>query len=511
MDDLLIFAEETHELPQRLFDPWKILIIDDEQDVHAITELVLRGFVFESRALEFFHAYSAAQAYEILQKTDDIAMAFVDVVMETEHAGLDLVRDIREKLDNKLLRLVLRTGQPGQAPEESVIVEYDINDYKAKTELTAIKLKTTLYAALRSYRDLKTIDSHKKGLERVINSLTSITQKINLTDITSAILFETAQVLGLKNDAAYVSVLSKHHDGTAENYTILASIGEIFNDSPTLDALSDDVKSLFNQALASRTSIHDGDHYVAYIAEDNGNENLLYVSKYTPLDELDIYLLEVFANNVAIAFHNTLLREEIEAGRQELVYILGEAVESRSKETGSHVKRVGEISAILGQKYGLNEHECHLLKLAAPLHDAGKIAIPDSVLNKPNKLDSQERSIMNTHAQAGYELLCKSTSSVLQHAAIIAQEHHEFWDGNGYPSGKKGENIHLYARIAGVVDVFDALGSKRCYKEAWAIEEIIEYISQGSGKQFEPKLVDLLITNLTEICEVRNHFPDKAD
>ena len=507
MDDLLLFAEEV-ESKASLANPWKILIIDDEEDVHTITELVLRGFVFESRGLELIHAHSAAQAYNILASDKDIALALVDVVMETDHAGLDLVVDIREKLNNKILRLILRTGQPGQAPEERIIVDYDINDYKAKTELTATKLKTTIYASLRSYRDLMTIERNRCGLERVIRSLGHINQKLNITDISSAILFETAQVLGLNEDAAYVSVLSKHHDHSPYQYNILASIGDFENKNGSIPP---EILPIFEKALRRRSSVYDGIHYVGYIQEENGNENLLYVSKQAPFSDLDISLLEIFANNVAIAFGNMVLREELEAGRQELVYILGEAVESRSKETGSHVKRVGEISALLARKYGLSEYECHIIQLASPLHDSGKIGIPDYVLNKPGKLDENERAIMDTHSQIGYDLLNKSTSVVLQNAAIIALEHHENWDGSGYPYGKKGDDIHIYARIAGMVDVFDALGSKRCYKEPWIKEEILTYIQNESGKKFEPKLVELLLENIHEICDIRFEFPDIAE
>lgn len=504
MDDVLHFADEV-ETKVVLSNPWKVLIIDDEEDVHTITELVLRGFVFESRGLQLIHAYSATEAYDIIAGDKEIALALIDVVMETDHAGLDLVHKIRDELKNRVLRIVLRTGQPGQAPEERIIVDYDINDYKAKTELTATKLKTTIYAALRSYRDLMIIERNRCGLERVIRSLGNINQKLNITDISSAILFETAQVLGLNDDAAYVSVLSKHHDHSPHEYNILASIGEFENKSSVIPA---EILPIFERALQACSSVYEGIHYVGYIREENGNENLLYVSKHSPFNDLDISLLEIFANNVAIAFGNMVLREELEAGRQELVYILGEAVESRSKETGSHVKRVGEISALLAKKYGLNEYECRIIQLAAPLHDSGKIAIPDRVLNKPGRLDDEERGIMDTHSQIGYDLLNKSTSVILQHAAIIAQEHHENWDGSGYPYGKKGDDIHIYARIAGMVDVFDALGSKRCYKEEWNREEILTFMQNESGKKFEPKLVELLLENIDEICAIRLEFPD---
>jgi CheY-like chemotaxis protein len=279
MDDTLFFAEEV-ERKTALTNPYKVLIVDDEEDVHTITELVLRDFVFESRGLELIHAHNAVEAYEIIKSDKDIALALVDVMMETDHAGLDLVVDIREKLNNKIVRIILRTGQPGQAPEERIIVDYDINDYKAKTELTATKLNTTIYASLRSYRDLMIIERNRCGLERVIRSLGNINQKLNITDISSAILFETAQVLGLNEDAAYVSVLSRHQDHSPNKYHILASIGEFDNKNGVIPA---EILPLFEQALHARSSVYEGVHYVGYIREENGNENLLWAPLITPL------------------------------------------------------------------------------------------------------------------------------------------------------------------------------------------------------------------------------------
>ena len=180
----------------------------------------------------------------------------------------------------------------------------------------------------------------------------------------------------------------------------------------------------------------------------------------------------------------------------------------RSKETGSHVKRVGEISYILAKAYGLDRAECELIKLASPLHDVGKVSIPDAILNKPGKLEPDERRLMESHADIGYQMLKNSNTAILQTAAMISLEHHEHWDGNGYPQGKLGESINIMARIAGLADVFDALGSKRCYKDPWPIEKIMDLIHNLKGKQFDPKLVDLLDQNLTVIAALREKYPD---
>lgn len=202
------------------------------------------------------------------------------------------------------------------------------------------------------------------------------------------------------------------------------------------------------------------------------------------------------------------LTEEIETTQREIIYTLGEIAEARSKETGNHVKRVAEYSKILAIKYGLSEKEAELLKLASPMHDIGKVAIPDSILNKPGKLTYEEFEIMKKHTVIGYEMLKHSNREILQHAAEIALTHHERWDGTGYPYGLKGEEIPISGRITAVADVFDALGSDRVYKKAWDLDEIIEYFKEQRGKQFDPILVDIFLENLDDILSIRNKYVD---
>jgi response regulator RpfG family c-di-GMP phosphodiesterase len=206
----------------------------------------------------------------------------------------------------------------------------------------------------------------------------------------------------------------------------------------------------------------------------------------------------------------TLLQEEIEATQKEIIFTLAETGEMRSKETGSHVKRVSEYSSLLARCYGLSETEIAILKMASPLHDLGKIAIPDAVLLKPAKLDPDEWRIMQTHAVLGYDILKHSERKIFQAAAIVAREHHEKWNGEGYPNRKKGKAIHIFGRITAVADVFDALGSERCYKKAWTMDRIVDYFKQESGNQFEPDLVSAFFKNIDEFIRIRDTYRDDA-
>ncbi len=206
-----------------------------------------------------------------------------------------------------------------------------------------------------------------------------------------------------------------------------------------------------------------------------------------------------------------VLEEEIKDTLKEVVFTMGTIGEIRSKETGNHVRRVAEYSRLLAYYYGLPEEECELLKEASPMHDIGKIAIPDAVLKKPGILNDEERKVMDSHAQLGYEMLHHSERPLMKAAATVAREHHEHYDGTGYPRGLKGEQIHIYGRITTLADVFDALGSDRVYKKAWSDEKIWVYFREESGKQFDPVLVDLFFEHLEVFLKIRDTFQDIGD
>jgi response regulator RpfG family c-di-GMP phosphodiesterase len=181
------------------------------------------------------------------------------------------------------------------------------------------------------------------------------------------------------------------------------------------------------------------------------------------------------------------------------------------RDLSGHLKRVAAYARLLALKLGLPEREADFIKQIAPMHDIGKWAIPESILQKPSTLTPEEWEIMKTHAQAGYEMLKDSKLDVLQMGALVAVQHQEKFDGTGYPKGLKGEEIHLYSRITTVADVFDALGSERSYKQAWAVADIVQYFAEGRGTHFDPKLVDLLLENLDEFLAVRDALPVSGD
>ncbi len=205
------------------------------------------------------------------------------------------------------------------------------------------------------------------------------------------------------------------------------------------------------------------------------------------------------------------LHKEIEETQREIIYKMGVVAESRSKETGNHVKRVATYSKELALLAGLSKDDAHLLFTASPMHDIGKVGIADEILNKPDKLTKEESTIMKTHAQIGFDILKDSNKPILQAAALVALTHHEKWDGSGYPKALKGEDIHIFGRITAIADVFDALGNERVYKKAWENEDIVSLFAKQKGKHFDPNLIDLFINNLPVFLKIRNTYIDYVD
>ncbi|MBN2781783.1 MAG: HD domain-containing protein [Campylobacterales bacterium] len=206
--------------------------------------------------------------------------------------------------------------------------------------------------------------------------------------------------------------------------------------------------------------------------------------------------------------HDITDKKEVESIQKEIIFTMGSIGESRSKETGNHVKRVAEYSYILALKYGFSQKDAEMLRQASPMHDIGKVGIPDAVLHKPSALTEDEMEMIRQHSRIGYDLLKNSDRPLLKAAATIALEHHEKWDGTGYPQGLSGEDIHIYGRITAIADVFDALSSDRCYKKAWEDDRIFKLFKEESGKHFDPKLVKIFFENINELKNIRDSFRD---
>lgn len=512
MNDMFLFSEDSQDskIKQKAKkSPWKVLIVDDEEDVHSVTTLALGSFEFQGRDLELLHAYSASEARRILTKQRDIALILLDVVMETDMAGLDLVAYIREDLKNYAVRIVLRTGQSGQVPEHQVIRAYDINDYKNKTELTAAKLYTILYSNLRSYKDINTIMRSKTALERLIIASRGIASFHSLKAFVNLTIAQVQDLLHINVDAKHGgnAVAYSYYNQSQELKRFLHHESEELEAETDLASLPPLKRKLLEQAIEQQANIYSEHQFVMYCSGQK--MSLIFFGEVeTPLTGMDRNILNIFTENLISIIDNIYLHEVIDNSQKELIYRLGEVVESRSNETGYHVKRVAFYSALLAELVGLPDSEVELIKSASPLHDIGKIAIPDAILNKPGQLNEDEWEEMKTHALKGYNILNGAGLVLLDVAATIALHHHEKWDGSGYPQGLAKNDIHLYGRITAIADVFDALGSARCYKNAWPLADILALFEREKAKHFDPRLIALFVNNLERFLEIRDRYKD---
>ena len=239
-----------------------------------------------------------------------------------------------------------------------------------------------------------------------------------------------------------------------------------------------------------------------------------------PLDRAEVLtrirnMLEVQLLHRDLRDQNRVLEKMVEARTRELqdtrlevIRRLGRAAEYRDNETGLHIIRMSTYSQLMARAIGMDEAEAEMILNASPMHDIGKIGIPDRILLKPGKLEPAEWEVMKTHTAIGAKILSGHSSPLLGMAAEIALTHHEKWDGSGYPRGLKGEEIPLVGRIVAVADVFDALTSKRPYKKAWLVEQAVDFLQAERGRHFDPELVDVFLSLLDEVLEVGRRYAE---
>jgi response regulator RpfG family c-di-GMP phosphodiesterase len=474
--------------------PWKILVVDDEEDIRTLTKLNLKDFQFDGRELLFLEADSAQAAKLILAEHQDIALALIDVVMETDDAGLKLVEHIRNELNMSLIRLIIRTGQPGIAPERYIIDNFDIDDYKDKTELTMDKLYTTVRSGIKSYRELKAIDLNRIGLRKVIDAAPEVYRisKTSLSDFFDGIL---SQVVGLchLNDSALISTI----DGmvvtfSGEEIKIESGIGD-FNSNLINRERIDNISRTCIEVILNKKpaeNLRQGSIILPLKIEQKV-VGFVYLESMHKLSPEDQNLIEVFTNQCSNALETLKLHLNLKMAYGQAIDTLAEVAEFKDATTGQHISRLGSYTSRVALTMGVAKDEAESYGQAAMLHDVGKVGIPDNILQKPGKLTASEYKIMQQHAEIGAQILGHSDNTKL--AQSVALYHHERWDGTGYPKGLFSKELPLIARIVAVVDVFDALVSKRPYKDAWSSEKALQAIIDGAGSQFDPSVVDAFV------------------
>lgn len=500
---------------------YKILIVDDDEEVHKMTKLVLKGFELEGTRIQFYDTYSGQETIEFLKKNSDIAIILLDIVMEENDSGLQVVKYLREVLKNNVTRVIVRTGQPGKAPEDKVIVEYDIDDYKTKTELTVQKLYSTMYVCLRAHKSIKALNREKEGLFKVINASQALYRYHSFSDFLNGMLQQVISLYDLDKDAFEQINNSPGFntiDGLAfvqmiDSVEILAATGKyepLIGKPLELETLAEDLNQLITiikESDEKEIILRQGDFLGLYRrSSDNHIKNFIILETQLNSDNLD--LIKLFLTNFSLAIDNFLINMNVNETQNEIIFRISEIVENRSVSTANHLRRVSNIVKLLAKKLGMNDDTANTIALASVMHDVGKIGITDEILLKPARLTPEEFEEIKKHTIIGYNILQGSKLKLLDLAANIALYHHERFDGQGYPMGKLGGDIPKECEIVAAADVFDALISKRCYKDRWSEQEVVQYFRENRGSQFAPDVVDALLSNIESVMEIITSYPE---
>jgi PAS domain S-box-containing protein len=455
-----------------------ILIVDDNPKNIQLAASVLK----ESIEAKIIFAQSAEQAYERLQEYP-VSLILLDIQMP-QTDGLTAARTIRS--DDRYLEIpiiFLTASHDADTLDAAFIAgakDYITKPFNANELTSRVKTHLELFCAKKRLQE--SFDSQQVLLEQYkkIVDISTIMSKTDLQGNITYINDKFCEISGYKPD----ELIGKPHNIVRHSDMSKESFADMWN---TIKS-----KKVWHGQVKNRKK--NGEEYIVQSVVmpilDKNNDVSEFISLRHDVTEL------------------VMLRREVEATQQEIVLKLAELSEHRSKETGEHVRRVAEYAYVLARAYGISEEEAGILKDASPMHDIGKVSVPDSILLKPSSLTGEEFEVIKAHTTVGHEVFASSGSKILRAASTTAYEHHEKWDGTGYPRGLAGEDIHIYGRIVAVADVYDALSHDRVYKTAWEPSVVQEYIKEQSGKQFDPKVVECFFENLTKIETIRDSYRD---
>jgi signal transduction histidine kinase/response regulator of citrate/malate metabolism len=353
----LIDDQDSRLEPERR--RWKVAVIDDDPAVHEGTRFALGDYSLNGQGLELLSAYSAAEGRDLLRAHPDVAVILLDVIMETDDSGLDLVEFIRNELKNELVRIILRTGQPGHAPERRVIVDYDINDYKAKTELTADKLFTSLTAALRGYQQLQRMEDTRRGLEIIIDAASTLYDFRSMQRLAEGVLTQIASLLNV--DCAGILVLRDNGSRNGD-FSVLAASGcyRRFAEKGDTKPLDQDLRPMVEAALHRRQHEFEDRRSVLYIQTASGREIVVLLDAERPLSRTDRTLVEIFASRLSVAFDNVILYEQLQQANtrlEERVAVRTRELTSANHRLAAQWTRLQRANALKSEILGTVAHD----------------------------------------------------------------------------------------------------------------------------------------------------------
>lgn len=483
----------------------KILIVSKYIQVQNHLTNILSKIELNKLLLNINNSYSIEECKLFILNNPDTALIIIDAPQTSYE--LQVIDYIRNTIKNKTVQIILKGTFCENNPCSILAAKHNINVFLNNNLLNDDMIITSVISCLKNFQDLRDINESKSGLEQVMKSSSMILGFQSTKKFASRVLIELSSLVYSKNNPAPNKVSCFMASISNGKLSVLCGFGK-YSYGIIKNNIPSKIVNQINEVVRYKKSKYFDDHFIIYL---NGeNDHIIYFENYSPLSTISTELIEVFSTNIAATLTSMCLNTEIENTEKELIFTLGEISEARSRETSHHVKRVAEYSKVLALMYGLPEKEAEIIRLASPMHDVGKLAIPDSILNKPGKLTAEEFQVMKNHSRIGYEMLKNSNKRLMKSAAIIALEHHEKYNGTGYPYRLSGDEIHIYGRITAIADVFDALDSKRVYKDAWELSDILALFRKERGEHFDPKLVDIFFNNIDKILIIRDKFSDKV-
>lgn len=506
--DFLIDDEPLPEEPRK--KPYKVLIVDDESEMHSTTRMVLKNFRFEERGLEILDAYNAEEAKALLREHPDLALIMLDVVMEESDSGLKVVQYIRNTLKNKRIRIILRTGQPGEAPEEKVITDYDINDYRLKTELTVQRLFTSLYEALRSYRDISALEHSRAGLEKII----AVSSELLVQDSTVAfyncileqmmffqdddtILYfrEMPNKNGLvfshsENYGTVIAATGRFKDYLGEPICNLKELGPVYEKAMEIqDIPGDDVITLDQGYLVYKT-LHDKSKSFIFI-EGRGFH-------------YDLDLIRTFLSHYSMALDNYLLNQEMIRTQSEIIHLLSEHISANRHSPATHRDRVTEIATLIAEKTHLSDELVPVLKVASILHNTDSSNIANTTLLKPGRFTAEEFTQMRRHTLIESSFFNYSCLQVVKWAREICRCEEYAVSKESYPRKLNEEGIPLTAQIVALSDYIDILTHDSGSGKGIPLSTLAETLERFRDTCFESSLIDAVRSSMPQIESIIN-------
>jgi len=499
--------------------PWKILIVDDDEDMHTITKMALRNIQFHGRKVEFIDAYSGEEALSVLRETPSIGLILLDIIMESDDAGLLAAKRIRDEGFN-LVRIILRTGFPGEAPEKKIIVDYDIHDYKDKTGLSVQKLYTTVISALRSYDDLAVLESHRRSLQRVLESVSWFDFNA-IQRYVSGMLAEFSNLVNLGSE--HITMVSRPSSNPSAEPMVLLSTEnwQTINELIQSQSLSNNGAELIRKTLNSMQS-QTASAGKTLFTRSHGVDLVVFADEKDAYIQADEVLLEVFLMKVCQAISNQQTFSDMANERNCVLFGLALRAEKWNVNAEYELRSLGLLASALTERLHrtlsftdeIDDRFRRDINIAATMRDIGNSSLPEGLLSDTGKYKPDQRKRMEQHVNAGLTELkvfkvTQNSAGALKLALQIISSHHENYDGSGYPKGLVGEGIPLAARLVSVVDSYIAMVSPRPHRVAMTALDARSVLKVGAGVQYDPNIVQAFF-ELDERVFKKLQIPEKA-